>query len=134
MVDLFLPSSQKFSVIVISNLPSNSSEKFLQAFEKLLEAKQILHLCLVVIDMNLDLLKQNAFSKFFLNLSLSIGFKQMVSQSTKRTVLNKSCIDSVLTNDHNIVTRVLKTDISDLFGVLPETIFFVETETAKRRH
>ena len=38
----------------------------------------------------------------------------------------------MLTNDHNIITRVLKTDISDQFGVLHGTNFFVETKTAKK--
>ena len=56
----------------------------------------------------------------------------MVTQPTKITVLSESCIDHVLTNDHNISTRVLKTDISDHFGVLHETNFSVETKTAEK--
>ena len=63
---------------------------------------------------------------------LSIGFKQMVTQLTKLTVLSESCIDHVLGNDHNINKRVLKTDFSHHFGVLHETNFFVETITAKK--
>ena len=63
MVDLFLPSFQKFLVIVIYISPSKSLEIVKQDFGKLLEANPVLHPCVVVGDMNLDLLKQNAISK-----------------------------------------------------------------------
>ena len=54
VVDFFLPSSRKFSEIVIYNSPSKIWENFLQDFEKLLKANQVLHPCVVVGDMNID--------------------------------------------------------------------------------
>ena len=53
----------------------------MQDFEKLLEATQVLHPCVVVDDMKLDLSKQNASSKTYLNRFLSFDFKQRVTQS-----------------------------------------------------
>ena len=112
--------------------PSNGSKFFLQGFEKLLKANQVLHPCVVVVDMKLDLLQQNENWKAYLNLFLSIGFKQTVTQPTKTTVHSESCMHHVLTNDHNIITPVLKTDISDHFGLLHEIKLFVEKKTAKK--
>ena len=82
--------------------------------------------------MKKDLMKENIGSKAFTKLFSSVGLKQMVTQPTKITVNSESCIDHVLTKDHSIITRVFKTDISDLFGVLQETNFFAETKTVKK--
>ena len=60
-----------------------------------------------------------------------MGFKQMFAQPTNKTVLGESCIDHVLTKDHNIITCVVKTYISDQFEDSNGTNFFVETMTAK---
>ena len=104
----------------------------MQDFEKLLEGNHVLHPCVVLGDMNNDLSRQSAISKAYINLFLSPGFKQMVTQPKKMTVLSELCLDHLLTNDHNIITRVLKTDVSDHFRVLHETNFIAETKTAKK--
>ena len=63
-----------FSVIVIYNSPSKSSESFLQDFEKILEANQVLHPCVVVDERNVVLLKQNAVWKAYLKMFSTYGF------------------------------------------------------------
>ena len=75
VVDRFLTSSQKFSVIAIYISPSNSSETYLQYSEKLLETNHVSHPCVVVGDMNIDSLKQSANSWAYLFSFLSFGFK-----------------------------------------------------------
>ena len=104
----------------------------MQDFEELLKSNQVLHPCVVVGDMKKDLMKQNAIPKAYLNMSLSIGFKQMVTQSTKITVRSESCKDHVLTKGHNKITRVLKRDISHQFGVFYEN-FFCRDKNRKER-
>ena len=75
--------------------------------------------------MNMDLLKQSGISKTYLYMFLSFGLKQKVTEPTRVTILSDSCIDYVLTNDHNLITRVLKTDISDHLGVYMKQTFLL---------
>ena len=77
------------------------------------------------------ILKQIAISKTFLNTFLPFGFKKLVTQPTKLTILSEPSIDHVLTKDQDVITRVPKADISDQFGVLQERNFFVERIIAK---
>ena len=98
----------------------------------MLEEIELFHPFVIVGDMNMDLFKQNANSKTFSKRFLSLRFKQIVTQSTEVIVFSETCLDHVLTNDHNIYTRVLETNILDYFGVLHEANCFAGTITAKK--
>ena len=115
-------NSQKESFVVfcVYNSPSADKWEFTELLSKLMSQYSEVNIpCLIVGDMNIDLIKSNRITNKYSDEIRKHGFSQYVTGATRVTPESNTLIDHVLHNNiwPNIEVTVVQTDITDHFGV-----------------
>ena len=91
--------TQNLIIGVIYNPPNRSQRQFLDEFEQLLHTIYLSkRKCLILGDFNINTLSKSIIPKEYLNLIQSEGFNPMVSEATRITETNISCLDHIHSN------------------------------------
>ena len=85
---------------VIYKPPNFSNTEFLDKFERILHNVflSLKKKCILMGDININILKKTSVSKEYLNLLQSEGFSQLIFEATRITENSQSCIDHIFTN------------------------------------
>lgn len=138
IVFLYLPK-QKLSVIAIYRPPHSNCDVFSNELDKILEQQR--NECIIIGDMNLDLLKQTQTINNYQNIIQMNGFKfqneVLPRNATRVTTNTASILDHIITNKNLACTIKLEdSDISDhkvIYIEIKKLIYLKKKEKVKRR-
>ena len=105
---------------VVYRKPGSNLEEFSDDLNRLLQNMNLDRSpCIIVGDLNINLLSQHDKSKDFLRMTESYGLRQLITDPTRVTNTTSSLIDHIYTNisSHNIQSGCIVVEISDHFPV-----------------
>lgn len=102
----------KGTYTVIYHSPSTSDSIFCDILEQIFcNNVNLLKSCIVLGDFNIDMSKQNTYSKKLQHIIEHHGLKQIVNFYTRVTRTSSTIIDLVITNSENIACKCLPNEI-----------------------
>ena len=103
-----LPSTSPINLVTLYRSPQSNINMFMDNINNFLSNIDYSHLPLILLgDTNIDMSKNNANKKYFINTLNDYGLKLMNTQTTRNTNSSRTLIDVVLAN--NIASKFINT-------------------------